>query len=324
MGNSKTKKMKILIAQTGKIGDMVLTTPMFRLIKEIYPDSILHVLDSKRNHQIIENHKDIDAIFTFKKNLFHQIYLIFKLRKEKYDYWIDPKDHFSRESMVFAKYSNARNKIGFNKKAGYFNYNIPGQEENYNCHVIDRNLYALKYLSISYEGKKRPVLFPDEKIYPKITKYFKKNTQKNVLVNISAGNETRLWSIDKWVEVINHITGSNFNLILSCVIKDKIRAEKIIEKTSGIILFLSDNIKELEYIISLSDLVISPDTSIIHIASAFNKPIIGLYPDEEWNYIKYAPTSDLFRVLKAKTKDDLSSIQSADVINSFKEISDLF
>jgi ADP-heptose:LPS heptosyltransferase len=41
--------------------------------------------------------------------------------------------------------------------------------------------------------------------------------------------------------------------------------------------------------IAQSSLLISPDTSSIHIADAFRVPVIGLYPQVQWNAVSWRP-----------------------------------
>ncbi|MGA2296363.1 MAG: lipopolysaccharide heptosyltransferase family protein, partial [FCB group bacterium] len=86
--------MKILIVQLGRIGDMILATPMFRAVREKYPDAEIHVLAGKHNFFVINNNPRIDKIYIHKKNPFNIIKNILALKKEKYDYWLDAKDHY--------------------------------------------------------------------------------------------------------------------------------------------------------------------------------------------------------------------------------------
>ena len=50
------------------------------------------------------------------------------------------------------------------------------------------------------------------------------------------------------------------------------------------------------------NLIISPDTSIVHIASAFNKPVISIHENNQDSYQLFAPTSELNRTVFAKSQ----------------------
>ena len=49
-------------------------------------------------------------------------------------------------------------------------------------------------------------------------------------------------------------------------------------------------------------LVISPDTSIVHIASAFNKPVISIHENNQDSYQLFAPTSEVNRTVFSKSQ----------------------
>ncbi len=58
----KPEKLKILVIQTAKIGDMVCTTPVFREIKKKYPDCYLTALVTSKTKDILKNNPRIDEI----------------------------------------------------------------------------------------------------------------------------------------------------------------------------------------------------------------------------------------------------------------------
>jgi ADP-heptose:LPS heptosyltransferase len=82
----------------------------------------------------------------------------------------------------------------------------------------------------------------------------------------------------------------------------------------------TENIIETAEVIRKSDLVISPDTSVIHICSAFNIPVIGIYPDVKWNLEKFYPMSVFREVIVSGNKNDIGDVKSDQIINSFDQI----
>jgi ADP-heptose:LPS heptosyltransferase len=55
-------------------------------------------------------------------------------------------------------------------------------------------------------------------------------------------------------------------------------------------------------------LVVTPDTSVVHIASAFNVPQVALFPPVEWNLNKFRPLSDSSIVLQPKEGETIAAI----------------
>ena len=52
---TQSEPSKILVVQIGKIGDMILTTPLFLELKRLFPNTNLSVLASLNNRIIPEN-----------------------------------------------------------------------------------------------------------------------------------------------------------------------------------------------------------------------------------------------------------------------------
>ena len=135
--------MNFIIVQFGRIGDMILLTPLFNRIKHLFPNANIDMLAGRHNNKIVSNNPHLNNIFIYEKTPLKFISLVNRIRKKRYDFLIDPKDHYSRESHLFAKLIKANNKIGFNPKEKYFNQTIPSQEENEGKHFIERILQPL-------------------------------------------------------------------------------------------------------------------------------------------------------------------------------------
>ena len=90
---------KILIIRFSSLGDLVLTTPIYREIKRVFPDSRITVLTSIDNGLILTNNAHIDRLILHKrKESFAQLNkLIKKLRDERFDLIYDA--HRSLRSM---------------------------------------------------------------------------------------------------------------------------------------------------------------------------------------------------------------------------------
>jgi ADP-heptose:LPS heptosyltransferase len=86
---------KILIIRNDHIGDLALSTGVFREIKNSIPNSEITLIVSNSSKSIIEKNKNIDKIIILdmpKKNLksiFNYIKMSLKLKKEKFDVGID-------------------------------------------------------------------------------------------------------------------------------------------------------------------------------------------------------------------------------------------
>ncbi len=311
--------MKILIIQIGRIGDMVLTTPMFGAIKRRYPDAELHILASSKNYEVIENDPRLGRIFIYRKKFFSILFLLFRLRHQRYDYWIDPKDHRSRESMLLARLCGAKLKIGWNSPDHkVFEIGIPSDHENFTRHAVERNLQALASLDIVPMRDDRPKLFINAEVRKFILGKIKKITAPKAIINISAGNPSRKWPVENWREVCWYCFSAGYSPIINFHPQDETIAKELHAGNPRFTLFYSRSIKDVIGLIEHAQLVISPDTAVIHIASAFNIPTVGLYPRVEWNLYKFKPISDVNKVVLPEGGESLERIHVDAVISKMK------
>ena len=304
--------MKINYTVLGRIGDMIIATVAFRAIKEKYPDAELHILAGRQNSAVIENNPDIDKIRILDKSPLKLIRLIRSIRQEKFDYYIDPKDHPSTESVKLAAFSGARVKIGFNKLGSKtFDHTVASNKENYDLHFSNRCINTLEHIGIkSYSSSSKPLLFPKKQSLEKAEKILVEiDDRPIVFINVSASNAERMFSAEKWSALINHILKirhkSEYKIVINAAPSEKHIADELKNKFPEIIV---PDSKSMDEVIALAGLIsernpksfmITPDTSLVHIASAFNMPIIAVYNGREEVFKKFSPLSDRQICVKA-------------------------
>ena len=94
---------------------------------------------------------------------------------------------------------------------------------------------------------------------------------------------------------------------------------KLIPQEAKSYTFLShptESILDVAALIEAVDLVISPDTSIVHIACAFSKPLVSIYTANITNINKWHPISESNEVVFSKYNDSLKEINTRKIINS--------
>ncbi|MBM2817251.1 MAG: family 9 glycosyl transferase [Ignavibacteria bacterium] len=318
--------MKFLIIQLGRIGDMILLTPMFRAIKEFYPDSHIDILASRHNKIILQNNTRINHIYTWEKSPLKLLKLIMDLRGIKYDYLIDPKDHYSTESAIIARIAKAGNKIGYNRPGKkIFDIPIESDVNNTGKHFTERAILSLSSLGINHkEFKLKPELFINPESEEFVTNFIRKYCTKPLLtLNISAGNSSRMWQINKWALLIKSIDLSKYTIVLSSAPKDIHLANELKSSCPDLQLFHSRSFEDVISLIKNSLLLITPDTSLVHVASAFDVPLFGLFCSDEENYNKFKPLCNkYFAIRPIKGESNIAGIDTDRVIPEFHNFID--
>lgn len=314
--------MKVLVFQIGKIGDTILTTPLFANLKKFFPESEVTVLCSPFNESIIAVDPYVDKFLVYDKKVFSTLKILFRLRITHFDYWIDIKNEYSSTSTYFLKICNPQISLGFNVGKDIFDINLFDFITGY--HYIDYATapfnFLLKEKNIKGELIRKPHFIIPSSIEGKYN-YLKK-TKPTVLLNLSSDNFARKWAFRNWQELIEYLSDREFDIILTSMPNEKSQWIELLEETKYPTVYYIDAVTIFEFaeLIKTVDILISPDTSAIHIASCFNKPVVSLYNNVQWNINKFTPLSDHHIVLKSKERNSINSISPHDVFGAFNKL----
>lgn len=309
-------KINILVVQIGKIGDMILTTPLFSELKRIFPECELTVLASKGNALLAKNLKCVDCTYVYDKKGFSTAKLLLTLRRKSFDYWIDPKDEHSSTSKILEKLCRPKLSLGFNIKDKVFDINLQNFVKG--KHRVDINLSPVNYLS---EGNEYISVLPHVDIPGKdlhaIEGRLKEVKGKYVLFNMSAGVSTRFVKPEKWIELADGLC-PDINVVLTGEKKDYENINSVLKsvKKKNLYFIESNTIFEFAELIKNSCLLVTPDTSAVHLASCFNTPVVGMYHNVQWNIEKFGPLSSKHKIIVSDDENSLQSISSKELITA--------
>ncbi len=297
-------------------------------MKKNYPSSKITLLTRKNNKDVVKYDSNIDKT-VFIDKIVLSIPTILKLRSTAYDKIFELNDDPSTTSSVILKYLKGKTKIGyaFNNNIKYLTTAVD-RPEKIKSHIIERTLLLLEASGASVRKDDiRSVLHLGEKEKMEVLEHVKSERNSSLLisVNLSAGAPVRYWKETYWIRltqlIFNH---SPFVKILflahpkDVALRDRILAEF---EPNSFILPKYFNFQHFAAYIYASDLLITPDTSAVHIASAFQKPVIGLYPNYEWSFVSWQPYKTPHRSIKSCT-ESISEIQPTEVFNAYLELAD--
>ncbi len=293
-----TSHPRYMVVQLGRIGDLILHTPIFRALKTHQPDCEIHLLASRHNCDFAFQHPLIDRVFVHTKKLYNTFRLIVHLRSFTYSAWIDPKYHHSSESQFFARLGRAPIKIGYNRKQrGAFTHPVIVTAEHETEHLAAHCLRTLHYLHID-NNDLRPILFVNDRSAAQFNHFLRAaHIESYYCVNISSNAPDRGWPRDRWVEFLNAVHNPRFPFVLLSSLKHRDYARQIASIVPDTHFYPTQSIVDVFSVVNRAALVITPDTSIVHIASAFDKPLFALYVNLREFYSKFYPLSSHFRAV---------------------------
>jgi heptosyltransferase III len=309
----------IAVLQLGRLGDMILTTPLFDALKRLFPEAHLTVIADEATEMIVEHHQAVDTVLQFRRGFLLMPGMVRRLFQSRYDLYVDPKDHRSTTSRFIAELVRAERKMVHPSNIGSDRSAIPLPHVDLPGHYTDLMLAPLQRLAPGNSFSRRPSIHIPAKTLAKIDERINPGDAGMVTVNISAGHSSRYWEPEKWEHLIASIsTHHNVGVISSPA--DRALADDICTTRSRTRTVTTSSILEAAAVVARSVAVVSPDTSIIHLASAFNKPTVGLYPPIEWNAARFAPLADRYRIVMAPGDGSVADIEVEPVVNAVNEV----
>jgi heptosyltransferase I len=297
----------ILIQAQEKIGDAILIFPIIAGLKKMFPKSIIHILCSSKNEPIFQAHKDVEKTMIYRSGRrFWQT-----LQETQYDLFYNPKDHPSITGFKIARSVNAGVKVCIADRRQEQHYNY-GLSLKLSQRILEFNGAILQAYSFGFNM---------EPFFPNVA--LSNPKEKNLIsINLSAGSDSRKWSLNNWISLIDLIIKDNEKMFINLFStgKEVDQSQKIKERfDSSINLCKIDSILDAGPIIQKSSLLITPDTAMVHVADAVGTEIVGLYSGDNRNVERYRPSWVKHRILQSNTLS-IQQIEPSEVISALKEL----
>jgi ADP-heptose:LPS heptosyltransferase len=283
-------KVKFLIIRFSSIGDIVLTTPVIRCLKQQVEGTEIHFATKKQFASILNPNPYIDKVHILDGKLND---LIKELKAENFDYIID-LHHNLRSSIVKARLktiSFSFNKINFQKwlMVTFKTNKLPQQ------HIVDRYFETCKIFDVINDNKGLDFFIETKN---EINLETLPNNFHNgyVAIVIGAKHNTKQLPVEKLAQLCNEI---KHPVMLMGGPEDNEKAKLIIEKSgkSEILNACGNyNLQQSASLIKQANVVITHDTGLMHIAAAFKQKIISIWGNTipEFGMYPYMPGQEHF------------------------------
>lgn len=284
---------KILVIRFSSIGDIVLTTPVVRCIKQQLKDAEVHYLTKKPFEGILAANPYISKVYSIEK---HVNEVIEKLKAENYDHIIDLHNNIrsSQVKVKLGKPSSAFNKLNVKK---WMLVNLKWDLMP-NVHVVDRYMETVKKLGVVDDEKGLDYFIPS-KDEVNVDEFFSnegrgfKSRHPYIAFVIGAKHSTKQLPVEKIISICKKIRQP----VVLLGGKEDAENGDMISAAAGIHVLNACgkfNLNQSASLVKQADKVITHDTGLMHIAAAFKKkiisvwgntvPALGMYPYMPDNY----------------------------------------
>jgi ADP-heptose:LPS heptosyltransferase len=262
--------MKVLVIRFSSIGDIVLTTPVIRCLKQQLPATEIHYLSKLAFSPILKNNPYIDKHYYLHDDLDQVIEF---LKEEKYDLVIDL--HHNLRTLKIKKALNVEShsfpKLNVQKWL-LTNLKIDIMPD---ISIVERYFETVKPLKITNDGKGLDFFLPPDRELSD-NDIPMSHWGGYVAFVIGGSVQTKKLPVEQWKKLCELVP---YPIMLLGGPEDRFEAGKIAELDT-IKIYNSCgkfNITESAELVKISRLVVSNDTGLMHIAAAYNKPVISLW-----------------------------------------------
>ena len=303
----QTQVRKILFIKFWGIGSIVLSEPSLRWLRNKYLEVELHYLTLERNRVLFTLLPSIGTVRTLTFggpwSLFLEtVGVLRQLRREEYDLVFDA-EFFVNFSGLIAHLSAPACVVGFTRetapKTQLQDVSIPFHENTHSCqqflNLVQQNGESQPYSS-------RPVLSLDNSSGSFLQTLLEGRTYVVMNINASALAVERRWPRDRFAQLgtallelypfalvlIGSPSEASYVAPLAKALERRHPTGRVWNWTGRL------DLKELARLLRDALVLISNDSGPIHLASAFDVPVVGLYGPE--TPVRYGPLSSRRRV----------------------------
>ncbi|WP_346861890.1 glycosyltransferase family 9 protein [uncultured Draconibacterium sp.] len=263
-------KVKFLVIRFSSIGDIVLTSPVVRGLKQQVENAEVHYVTKDKHACLVGTNPYIDKVHLLETNINH---LIHDLEKENFDYIIDLHQNF-RSNKIRRRLrvqSFSVDKLNWYKMLMVrFKINkLPKQ------HIVDRYLQTVSTFDVKNDGKGLDYFINDgdEFKHEDLPAPF----QNGYVAFVIAGTYfTKKLPVNKVSEICQNIP---YPVILLGGKTEFDEGEKVLSQSKGNVLNYAGKItlNQSASLVRDARVVLSNDTGLMHIAAAFKKKILSFW-----------------------------------------------
>jgi ADP-heptose:LPS heptosyltransferase len=314
---------KIIVSRTDRIGDVVLSLPVFASLKKWFPDCQTIALVSNYASDVVRSSPYVDDVVTCGAD--ESVMTVYKkLKNAGADAIVLLFPRFKIAAASF--FAGIPVRVGtayrwysflFNKKVHEHRKNSIKNEAEYNLTLIEALGCEEKAFDIT--------LLIDDIASNSVNTFLGQNClTRFVIVHPGSGGSAYEWGPDNFREVVKSIANTfSLNVVVTGTNSERPLCKKISEGIGNAI-NTAGRFSTLEFIALLSraDLFISNSTGPLHIAAAVGAPVIGLYPNNKpMTPVRWAPITDKKIILVPKDgSDNVSLISVEEVLESVRKL----
>jgi ADP-heptose:LPS heptosyltransferase len=329
-------RRRILVVRHDRVGDLVVTTPLLSFLKESAPGAEIDVLASPSNAQLVRADDRVTRVFTNDHTWRGWLGVLPQLRRRQYDAILSPITLKGLREGLTASLIGHRHtyKVSSWRPARYQGLftavvRLPPSA----THMADQ------VLSVGYAafGVRTDLVAVHARRYPmRITitadaganvsaLLSERRVDRFVAVNVSSAMAERDWAPAHCAEFLALLLARHpdLSVILTPAPGNERPTIEVARRLANprVLVAPALPLPELAALVQQADVVISPSTALVHLASALQRPLVALYaPSLPTDVALWLPRGVPHRALASDLRGLVSDIPAARIADAFDDL----
>ena len=274
-----TENPRILVVRTDRIGDMVLSLPVFASIRRAYPGAHIAALAREYTRELLEGRDDVDEIISFDSPGAHIpagmiLPIASRLREKKFDAAIAL--YLKGSVALTLALARIPVRIGPATKLAQamLTHRVVQRRSKSQKNEADHNLDLLAPLGIP---PVREAKIPVDRSTP--GHFARHDGHPLIGVHPGHGGSARTWPEANWSRLLRHLHAQGCDVAVTGAAGEAELVDRVISASGAPAqrYIGSGGVKQLARALADLDVFIAPSTGPLHIASAVGVPAVGIY-----------------------------------------------
>ncbi len=278
-------RRRILVIKLSAIGDVILSVPSLRALRQKFPDAWISVLVGRKSRALLRNCPYVNDVIAYEETgsgLSSIAKMGRLLVKEGFDTVVDLQNN--RTSHLLSYLSGATLRVGHGNRRWSFLLSRRTQPGAPDLAPIDHQFQVLQLLGVE-SVERRLELWAEKEDVKRVNTFLESQwiSPSQVLIGLNPGSSlrwaTKQWPVENFAKLCDELARRNFRVVITGSDLEAPLAEELLRLTRNkpVNAVGKTTIPELIALVRRCQVFVSSDSAPMHIAASSSVPLVALF-----------------------------------------------